>query len=146
MPALSPSLEDYLEAILVLSRKEKVVRVKDVAKSLAIKPPSVIGALKALEEKGLVVHEKYGYLELSQDGILQAQKIYARHEIFYKFFHGLLRLPSAVASEDACRIEHHLSSRTMEAILGLVQLIEDSPELRALWFSRFVPEEIRNKK
>ncbi|MCD6219862.1 metal-dependent transcriptional regulator, partial [Candidatus Calescamantes bacterium] len=54
---ISPSLEDYLEGIFILKQKKKIVRVKDLARYLKVKAPSVIDALKKLKEKNLIVHE-----------------------------------------------------------------------------------------
>ena len=68
MEVLTPSLEDYLEAIWIIGLTEKVVRVRDLARKLRIKPPSVVGALKTLQERGLVRHERYGYVELTERG------------------------------------------------------------------------------
>ena len=59
---LSASLEDYLEAILVLAKEHKVVRVRDLAKKLGVAPASVENAIKSLSKKGLILHEHYGCL------------------------------------------------------------------------------------
>ncbi len=53
-PALTESMENYLEAILNLEKTQKVARVKDIADKLSLQRGSVSGALKSLEEKGLI--------------------------------------------------------------------------------------------
>ena len=63
--ALTRSMEDYLEAISVLDEEKKYVRVKDIARYMKVKMPSVTGALKSLVEKKLVNHERYEYVELT---------------------------------------------------------------------------------
>jgi len=75
---LSTSLQDYLEAVLILSRKHKVARVKDVARHLRVKPASVVAALKTLGDKGLLVHERYGYVELTPAGVRVAGRVFRR--------------------------------------------------------------------
>ena len=85
MVDLSASLEDYLEAIYLINQNKKVVRVKEVAKFLDVKTPSVVDAVSKLSEKGLVVHEKYGYLTLSKKGNDVAKIIYNKHEQIFKF-------------------------------------------------------------
>ncbi len=71
---LSESMEDYLEAIFEIEKQKRVVRVRDVASRLGVTMPSVNGALKNLEAKGLINHEKYEYIELTQKGSTRHQK------------------------------------------------------------------------
>lgn len=137
MGVLTPSLEDYLEAIWVTSLKERVVRVRDIVKFLNVKTASVIGAMKVLAEKGLVVHERYGYIELTQQGIEVAKDVYERHKTLYKFFSEILGVEPDTAVKDACQIEHHISKKTMERIVKFIKFIETCPEGEPLWFSSF---------
>ena len=137
MKSLTPSLEDYLEAIWVTSLKEKVVRVKNIVKRLNVKTASVVGALKTLADKGLVIHERYGYVELTQQGIDRAKKIYERHETLTKFFHEILGIEFESAVKDACQVEHYLNKDTMERIVKFIKFIETCPEGEPLWLSRF---------
>lgn len=81
METLSPSLEDYLEAIYILKEKKGFTRVSEIADFLNVKMPSVNSALKILVEKGLVVHETYGYVSLTDEGEKNAKKVYSRHLI-----------------------------------------------------------------
>jgi DtxR family Mn-dependent transcriptional regulator len=137
MKALTPSLENYLEAIWITSLKEKVVRVKDIVKQLNVKTASVVGALKILADKGLVIHEKYGYVELTQQGTDRAKKIYERHETLTKFFHEILDIDFESAVKDACQVEHYLNKDTMERIVKFIKFIETCPEGEPQWLSRF---------
>ncbi len=137
MKSLTQSLEDYLEAIWVTSLKEKVVRVKNIVKRLNVKTASVVGALKILADKGLVIHERYGYVELTQQGIDRAKKIYERHETLTKFFHEILGIEFESAVKDACQVEHYLNKDTMERIVKFIKFIETCPEGEPLWLSRF---------
>lgn len=61
-------MEDYLKAIFELDKLKRVVRVKDIAKKLEVKMPTVTGMLKKLEERGLVRHKKYEFVELTVTG------------------------------------------------------------------------------
>jgi len=65
---LSSNMEDYLEAIAVLKKETGVARVKDIGNLLNVKNPSVNSALNILSDAGLVVHERYGYADLTEDG------------------------------------------------------------------------------
>jgi len=65
---LTPAMEDYLEAIFNLSKEKRVVRVKDIAKRLDVKMPTVTSMLKTLSKRELIDYEKYEYLELTKKG------------------------------------------------------------------------------
>lgn len=118
---LSPSMEDYLEAIFELDKHKRVVRVKDVAEKLSVTMPSVNGALKNLESQGLVKHEKYDYIELTKTGERQASKISSKHHVICTFLKEFLGVDSDTAEQDACRIEHVLSAVTMEKLMEFVE-------------------------
>ena len=79
--SLSESMEDYLEAIFIIDKQKRAVRVKNVAEKLGVTMPSVHGALKTLEAKGLITHEKYEYIELTEAGAIQASKVDSKHHV-----------------------------------------------------------------
>ena len=111
---LTPSLEDYLEAVFVISRTKKTVRVKDVAAHLGVTMPSVNNAMKTLESKGLIIHEKYEYIELTKSGATQASRVESRHRLLFTFLRDHLGVDEQTADDDACRMEHVMSAKTLE--------------------------------
>jgi len=98
---------------------------------------SVAAGIRFLAENELVNHEKYGYIELTREGVRVAKQIYARHKTLYKFLHDFLGLSEAVAWRDACRMEHILDVKTMKRLLKFLQFIETCPEGEPLWLSNF---------
>jgi len=137
MSVLTQSKEDYLEAILVISLEKKWVRVSDLADYLGVKMSSVAAGIRFLAENGLVNHEKYGYIELTREGVRVAEQVYARHKTLYKFLHDFLGLSEPVAWRDACRMEHVLDAKTMKRLLKFLKFIETCPEGEPLWLSNF---------
>ena len=113
---LTSNMEDYLEVILNLQQEQRVARVKDVAKRLNVKMPSVTGAMKGLAEKGLVNYERYSYLTLTEAGEKIAREIGERHKTFYNFLTVVLQIDHEIAELDACRLEHVTSRITFEKI------------------------------
>ena len=134
---ISPSLEDYLESIFMLRQRKQMVRVKDLAEHLKIKASSVVGGLRKLQEKHLVVHEHYGYIELTQEGINKAKAVYERHVVLKKFLHQILGVDKKVAEQDACKIEHYLSKKTLERIVKFINFIETCPQGEPEWLNNF---------
>lgn len=109
------SSENYLETILMLSKKKPVVRGVDIAEELGYKKSSVSVAMKHLREKEHIVVSKEGFITLTPSGLEIAETIYERHEFISA---GLMKLgvDEKTAKEDACRIEHVISSASFEAI------------------------------
>ncbi|MEY8543293.1 metal-dependent transcriptional regulator [Dubosiella newyorkensis] len=112
---LGESLEDYLEAILVLSNQLAQVRSVDVASYLGFSKPSVSHAVKIMNEQGLIQLDKNKCLYLSEHGEEVAKRTYRRH-VFFSEMLQQIGVPKEIAQEDACRIEHVISEETFEAI------------------------------
>jgi DtxR family transcriptional regulator, Mn-dependent transcriptional regulator len=110
------SVENYLEAILILKTQDKVVRVKDISRYVKVSMPSVHTALHVLEDRGFIRHEKYGYVELTYKGENRAKEIYASHILLTEFLSGILGVPTEIAQQDACKIEHVISNETLNRI------------------------------
>lgn len=112
---LQESGEMYLETVLVLSKKNTVVRSIDIAEHMGVTKPSVSRAVGLLRDGGYLVMDKSGYLTLTPLGEEVAVKMYERHKTLTDFFMKL-GVSEEVATEDACKIEHHISDETFEAI------------------------------
>lgn len=117
---LSISLGDYLEEILNLSEKNDKVRVTDLARSFSVAKPSITSAVKSLVELGLIRQEKYGPLELTKEGRLQALEIRRRHEILLDFLHRVLGVDVETAEKEACQIEHIISDETLAKLINFL--------------------------
>lgn len=134
--SLSANMEDYVESIALLSNEKKVVRVKDIAKSLNIKMPSVTNALDKLKGKKLIHYEKYGYIELTEEGIKIAAKIYKKHSCLADFLFHVLRMDKESANKEACILEHHLSPAALKQIHKLVYFFQSEIINEKGWISR----------
>lgn len=130
---LSHSLEDYLEAIFLIYKKKKVVRVKDLVLRQNVKNASVIKAVKKLEQKGFINHEHYGYIELTQSGKKKAAGIYEKHKALFTFLTEVLDLDEETAETDACRMEHYISKETLKRLLKLIEFVEYCPGCYPKW-------------
>lgn len=116
MQLVHESGETYLETILVLSKRMGTVRSIDLAGELGYTKPSVSRAVKLLKERGYITVERGGALMLTDTGRAEAEKIYERHQVITKFFQEVLGVDPETAEEDACRIEHIISTASFEKI------------------------------
>ena len=109
------SAEDYLETILVLSKRLPVVRSIDIANELEYSKPSVSVAMKNLRGKGYITVSSEGYIVLTEEGKKLASDTYERHTLISQWLIDLGVSPET-ASADACRIEHDLSQESFDAL------------------------------
>ncbi len=126
--SLSSSMEDYLEAVAVLKEKDGVARVRDISRLLHVEPPSVASALRNLSKSGLVIYERYGYVELTLKGEKVAGNIGRRHKMLYEFLTEILNINPRVAQQDACQMEHSVSSQTLEKITKFIEFVRGRPQ------------------
>jgi DtxR family transcriptional regulator, Mn-dependent transcriptional regulator len=134
---LTSTMEDYLEAIFNLDRDKKVVRVKDIAKKLDVKMPSVTSMLKTLSDRGLVSYEKYEYVELTDEGSGVGEEMHRRHGILREFLTKILKVDPATADEEACKMEHALSAETLNSFTDFISFVQNCPRAGENWLRHF---------
>ncbi len=121
---LSHSMEDYLEAIFFIESKKNFSRVKDIASFLNVKLPSVNRAIKDLEKKGLIDHEKYGYIKLTKKGNKIASKISMAHKMLYNFFIAV-GCNEDKAFRYACFLEHIIDDADIHLLNTAAELLNN---------------------
>ncbi len=112
---VNESAENYLETILLLSKKLPVVRSVDIANELDFKKSSVSIAMKNLREKNHIAVSDQGFIYLTDSGKKIAEMIYERHELLSSWLKSM-GVPEEIANEDACKMEHVISKESFEAI------------------------------
>lgn len=109
------SAEDYLETILLLSRKTGPVRSIDIVEEMGFSKPSVSVAMKKLREDAFIAMDHDGYITLTKKGEKAAKDVYDRHSTLYDWLVSI-GVKETIAAGDACRMEHILSDECFEAI------------------------------
>lgn len=112
---IQESAENYLEAILMLHKKNGSVRSIDVAHYTGFSKPSISRAVGLLRDNGYVAIDQNGLLCLTEAGLAIAENIYERHTVLTALLTALGVSPET-AAEDACRIEHVISEETFSKI------------------------------
>ncbi len=140
---LTSVMEDYLEAIFDLDKEKKVVRVKDIAKRLDVKMPTVTSMLKTLSKRKLVHYEKYEYVELTDKGSEVGGEVHRKHVILRRFLTDVLNINLNTADEEACKMEHALSIGTLDSMTDFMAFIQACPRVGEDWLERF--EEYRRE-
>lgn len=109
------SMEDYLETIYVLRKRLPVVRSIDIATELGYSKPSVSVAMKNLKTRGFVTVSQEGYISFTEQGEALASQTFERHTVILDWLISL-GVNEETASEDACKMEHDMSSETFQAL------------------------------
>ena len=125
---LTPAMEDYLELLIKLKQKNKVIRVRDIAKGMNVKMPSVTSMLANLAKKNLIIHKPYEYVELTARGVKKAQESLYKHMVFVDFLKKILKLDSEQAEREACLMEHVVSSTTLKRLAEFLEFITRCPQ------------------
>ncbi|MBW1902505.1 MAG: metal-dependent transcriptional regulator [Deltaproteobacteria bacterium] len=134
---LTPTMEDYLEAIYSISKEKRVVRVKNIAKKIGVKMPTVTNMLKSLSQKGFIDYEKHEFLELTQTGRKVGKEIDRRHQIIRNFLTDILKIDAVVADEEACKMEHGMSTETLDRLTQFIDFIQVCPRTGPNWLESF---------
>lgn len=133
--SLSESQEDYLEVILSIVAEEGAATISDIAGRKGVSLPSATAAVGRLAKLGLVEHDNYGKVELTRAGSRAAKSIAMRHVLLERFLTDVLLVDPSVAEEDACTIEHHLSSETIKSIMAFFDFLEGLPDGGREWLA-----------
>lgn len=120
MQHINESAENYLETILVLSKRLPVVRSVDIAVEMNFKKSSISVAMKNLREHGYITVSDAGFITLTNSGRAIADMIYERHTFLSGWLQAL-GIDEKTAAEDACRMEHVISPESFAAIKKYVE-------------------------
>ena len=115
MEKLTKSLEDYLEALVMLGgTTERSIRPSDIARKMGVSKTSVGKALATLREHGLVDQPYYGEATLTEAGYAYGASVFKRHRYLTAFLEQEVGIPRGVAEEEACLMEHTMSDESFE--------------------------------
>ncbi len=113
---LSASLEDYLKEIYVLQLTAAEVRVTDLAKCLGLTKPSVNRAINTLKNRGLINHNHYGRITLTEAGRKMGKQLYENYKVLFRFLTDVLNVDTETADREAHLMEHALSKGTRKKL------------------------------
>ena len=120
-PTYTGAIEDYLKAIYDLERAAGTASTNEIARRLDIAPPSVTWMVRRLATRGLVAHERYRGVRLTEVGHRAALRILRRHRIIETYLARQLGYPWDKVDAEAERLEHAASEELvdrMAAALG----------------------------
>jgi DtxR family transcriptional regulator, Mn-dependent transcriptional regulator len=102
----SENIENYLEHILRISKKNGHAKTGEIARSLAVAPSSVTEMLSKLEKMGFIRHEAYKGVTLTEEGYFRALAVLKKHNLAQRFLQEVVGMDAERAEEWGCRMEH----------------------------------------
>lgn len=118
--AVTESVADYLEAIMVLQAQKSRVRAVDIANYFGYSRPTVSQTLKAFRAKGYVEVGDDGFILLTEQGHQIAQDTYDRHLLLTDVLMAI-GVSEETAKIDACKLEHDISDETYQCLRAFFQ-------------------------
>ena len=118
---VSSKAEEYLEAIYRLEKKTGFAKTMDLARQLRVVPGSVTNTIESLERRGLVKHEPYKGVKLTEKGRKLALNVLRRHRLAERLLTEVLHLDWSRAHGAACKLEHAIAEdivKPLEKALG----------------------------
>ncbi len=118
---MTSSLEDYLEAVFIVSKQKSSVRLTDIAEFLGVSKPSVNRAINTLTQNGYLEHVTYGDIVITPQGESYAANVLRRHKLIKQFLIDTLGVDEKTAEHDACQMEHVMSSSTIDKLYDYLE-------------------------
>jgi DtxR family Mn-dependent transcriptional regulator len=115
-PELSAAVQDYAKAIYSLQTRDGTVSTTALAERLDVRPASVSGMLRKLAVLGLVEHERYHGVTLTDRGRLVALEVIRHHRLLELFLVESLGMSWDEVHAEAEVLEHVLSEDLEELI------------------------------
>jgi DtxR family transcriptional regulator, Mn-dependent transcriptional regulator len=115
-PELTAAVQDYAKAIYALETRDGTVSTTALAERLEVRPASVSGMLKKLAVLGLVEHERYHGVRLTERGRLVALEVIRHHRLLELFLVESLGMSWDEVHAEAEVLEHVLSEELEELI------------------------------
>lgn len=116
----SGTAEDYVELIADLIDQHGTARAVDIAARLGVTQATVASTVARLQRDGLVDHQPYRSVFLTENGRQLAEVVRRRHRLVVTFLRAL-GVSEQTAERDAEGIEHHVSDETLSAFVRFVE-------------------------
>lgn len=129
------TIEEYVENIHHLEKKEGQAYTNPLALLMGVKPPSITEVLKKLQEEGYVNYTPYAGATLTAKGKELADELGQKHRAVADFL-SLIGVGRTIAEIDACQVEHHVSPESIRRIELLIGAIRENRKISA-WFEEF---------
>lgn len=114
---ITPTVEEYLETIYVLTQENRPVIAAALADFLCVTPPTVTQTLKRMLRDGYITIEQRKVIALTETGCKAAESVMRRHRLVERLLVDMLGMSWTQAHDEADRLQYAISP-TLEAVLS----------------------------
>ncbi|MFA5103331.1 MAG: metal-dependent transcriptional regulator [Candidatus Thermoplasmatota archaeon] len=129
------TIEEYVETIFFLQNRNGNAKTGRISSQIGVQPSSVTEMLQKLQEEGYIQYEPYKGAKLTETGKILAHELMSKHKIIADFLE-IIGVQRELAEADACQIEHHVTTKTMQRLGKFVEFINDAPH-EPKWIEHF---------
>lgn len=119
--SVSEAMENYLETIYILSRRQSEVHAADICAYLDYSRPTVSVVVRQLRDQGYLDINHENHITLTDAGREIAERMYERHNMLAEMLMAL-GVSEKTAFQDACKVEHDLSKESFDRIRAYHQM------------------------
>ncbi len=113
-------VEDYLKVIYEIERIAGAAATTEIAQRLSIAPASVSGMVRRLADQGLLDHERYRGVRLTEEGRRVALRTLRRHRVIEAYLTRALGYPWDRVHDEAERLEHAASDELIDRMAAAI--------------------------
>lgn len=124
---LTASAEDYLKTIYAIAERGSSPTISGLAERLGVRAASVSGMVRRLADQGLLIHEAYGGVTLTDRGRLSALKTLRRHRVIEAYLVGTLGYSWDRVHAEAEQLEHAASEELIDRMAETLGHPETDP-------------------
>jgi DtxR family Mn-dependent transcriptional regulator len=121
---LTAPVEDYLKVIYEIESAgepdDASAGTNEIAETLGIAPASVSGMVRRLAEQGLITHERYRGVRLTEQGRRAALRTIRRHRVIESYLAKALGYPWDRVHDEAERLEHACSDELIDRMASAI--------------------------
>jgi len=115
----------------VISHSKGFTRISDLAKSLHVQPPSASKMVNKLADMNYLMFEKYGIIQLNEQGMSFGKYLLERHQTIEKFL-NLIGVTDNILEETE-KIEHCINEDTLSKIRAIIDFSQENPQVMELY-------------
>ncbi len=125
---LTASMQDYMEMIYRLYKKNGFIRINELSQALNVHPPSATSMVQRLADLKLLNYEKYGVITLEESGKKLGDYLLKRHNTIEAFL-KTIGVPKNFVFDDTEKIEHTISNETLERFSDFTSFFNKNPNV-----------------
>jgi len=110
----SPTREDYIRAIYLLTETAEEPGITQIAEKLQLSKSSVSERVKELTKDGFTDSKPYSTVSLTKKGLILGKKMTYKHRLIEVFLHDTLKLPAEAVHAEAELLEHACSDKVIK--------------------------------